>query len=98
MGVNRYSAIPNVRKRQQYFDHLQWRCSVYGDPLTIGELRTFGITRAEWQCRTYECLHRSEMFKLSKFGERITVSKLRWKFVCSRCGTKRPEMRLIWDE
>jgi len=85
-------------RRQEFLDHLQWRCTVYGDPLTIGEIVKAGVTRAECLCRDAECWHRSKPVDLTKFGPGITVSKLRWKFVCSICGTKRPMLELLWQE
>lgn len=98
MGVRRYSTDPAKRRRQEYLDHLQWRCTVYEDPLTIGEIVKAGVTRAEWRCRFYDCYHRSGPFDLDRFGPKIAVTKLRWKYVCSKCGTNRPELELLWQE
>lgn len=97
MGVRRYSTDPKTRRRQEFLDHLQWRCTIYGDPLTIAEIVKAGVMRAEWRCRSPECWHRSKPFDLTGFGEKITVTRLRWKFVCSRCGTNRPTLELLWD-
>jgi hypothetical protein len=97
MGVRRYSTDPKTRRRQEFLDHLQWRCTIHGDPITIGEIVKAGITRAEWVCRDYDCWHRSEPVDLTRFGDTITVTKLRWKFVCSKCGTGRPAIELLWD-
>jgi hypothetical protein len=95
MGVRRYSRDPNLRRWEEMFDHLQFRCTIYGDDVTVGDLTAHGIRKAEWLCRATECWHRSAPFNLDTLGSSLRVTKLRWKFVCSQCGTKRPMIELM---
>lgn len=98
MGVRRHSTNPFVRRRQEQLDRLQWLCRIYGDPITIGDIISGDVHRAQWRCRNPECFHRSEAFDLSRFGRKVTVTKLRWKFVCSVCGFNRPDLELLWED
>jgi hypothetical protein len=43
MGPRRYSRDRNVRRRQEQFEELQWRCDVDYYTPTIRELREAGI-------------------------------------------------------
>lgn len=105
MGVSRYSRDPDKKRWEQAFDDLQMRCHGYDGSPTIGELRAHGIETGQWRCRSVgwrddgkgQCWHGSKKFPLAKFGARITVSKLRWKFVCSACGRNRPFLELWAD-
>lgn len=93
MGVSRYSRNPAERRRQELFDHLQTRCG-WNDDLTIGELRAAGVVKAHLVCRKFECMHNGDAFDLAKFGGKLLVRRLRWQYVCGRCGTKGPILRL----
>lgn len=98
MGISRYSRDPTLRRWQEHFDHLQFRCTIYDDDVTIADLTSAGIKQAEWCCRATECWHRSKPFDLTKFGPKMRITKLRWKYVCSLCGTKRPMIELLPDD
>jgi hypothetical protein len=93
MGISRYSR--SNRRWEEAFDHLQFRCTIYGDDVTVGDLLAHGIKRAAWTCRSPSCWRRSAPFALDQFGPALRITKLRWKFVCSQCGTKRPMIELI---
>lgn len=105
MGVRRYSKNSDIERWERRFDELQSLCHQYDYSPTIGELIDHGITTAYWACRSVgwrddgkpSCGHTSEKtpMDLQKFGRNLTVSKLRWKYVCSSCGRKRPYIQLI---
>lgn len=104
MGVRRYSLDRNERRWQERFDDLQHRC--HSDwTLTVGELLEHGIMNAQWRCRNTgwqndgrgDCWHASEVFDLTRFGPKLTVSKMRRMYVCSKCGRDRPFLEL-WAE
>lgn len=96
MGVRRYSRAPDVRQQQELFDHLQQLCKVdYYSPM-LSELIAAKALTVEMQCRDYACLHTSEPIDLTKFPPKMRTKTLRAKFVCSKCGRKRPQVNLIW--
>jgi hypothetical protein len=105
MGVPRYSRDTDVKRWQHAVEELQARCHWYDGSPTIGEIIEHGVNLAQWRCRSLGwkpdgkdmCHHASDKFRLDKFGPRITVSKLRWKFVCSACGRNRPFLEL-WPD
>jgi hypothetical protein len=43
-------------------------------------------------------MHSSAPFPLDSFGRTANVARLRRNFVCSRCGTGRPYLRLIAED
>lgn len=105
MGVSRYSRDHVRRRWEERFDDLQHRCHWYDFSPTIGELIDHGIHQAKWRCRNGgwkpdgkgECWHSSKPFDLTRFGPKLPVHKLRWKFVCSECGRNRPFIELLAD-
>jgi hypothetical protein len=96
MGVRRYSLDPTVRQEQERVDELQRRCAVDYYAPTIGELLAVNVRTVELQCRDYECLHTSEPIDLTQYPPKMRTKALRLKFVCSRCGRKRPQVNLQW--
>lgn len=97
MGVSRYSRDPRLRRWQERFDELQRRCAAWHDNPTIGELTGHRIKIAQFECRAGGCGHHGKVMDLAKFGYRLTVWQLRDHYVCSKCGTKRPWLTLLWD-
>jgi hypothetical protein len=96
MGVRRYSLDPTVRRQQELVDHLQQLCRVDYYAPTIGELIAARVLTVELQCRDYECLHTSAPIDLTRYPPKMRTKALRLKFVCSRCGRKRPQVNLQW--
>lgn len=97
MGVRRYSRSPSLARWQQQFDHLQALCRGGCPSPTIGELTAHGIRKALWRCSAgFECMHGSEEFELARFSPDARVHLLKRYFKCSRCGTGRPNLELLW--
>jgi hypothetical protein len=99
MGTRRYSRDCFRRRWEERFDELQTLCrwTEYDAPM-VGDLLDHDIPSAHWTCRNYNCMHSSEPFLLDRFGRSANVAKLRRNFVCSKCGTGRPHLRLIADD
>jgi hypothetical protein len=98
MGVRRYSRDPQVQRRQELFDHLQWRTGIDYYAPTLGELAAAGIKRAMPACRDYACLHQpNEPIALSAWPAKMATRTLRKKLVCSKCGLRRPRLQLVWE-
>jgi hypothetical protein len=95
MGVSRYSRDPRERKRQEHFDHLQWRTGIDVYAPTIGELRGAGVEWINAECRNTQCHHRAP-FELDRFPIELTTARLRARLVCTECGTPRPRLILEW--
>lgn len=102
MGTSRYSRDPARRKREELFDFLQDRCGWADDRLTVSHLRLAGVKTAHWSCRSPECFHVSESFALEFLPGNMRITELRRRYICGRCKTKRPELKLdvegfFWD-
>lgn len=90
MGVRRYSNLPSVRRRQEAFDDLQWRCEADHYAPTIGELRDSGVVKAaHYRCANYKCLHQGNSFELTRYWRGANVRDLKRQQTCGVCGGRR---------
>jgi hypothetical protein len=96
MGTRRYSNLPSVRKREEQFDRLQWRCDADHYTPTVGELLDAGIENAKPRCSFSDCLHTGDEFSLSKIDRDMTVARLRRRFFCTQCLRRKVKLQLIF--
>jgi hypothetical protein len=97
-AVRRYSRNPLVRRRQGAFDDLQYRVEKDYFAPTMVELAAASVTKARPICRDHACRHEGTTLDLTTLPPKMRTHTLRKKLVCSRCGLRRPELQLIWDD
>ena len=96
-SVRRYSRNPLIR-RQEQFDDLQYRVGVEYFGPSVAELTAAGINKALPICRDYACRREGATIDLTAVSPKKRINILRWQLVCTRCGLRRPELELIWDD
>jgi hypothetical protein len=97
-SLRRYSRNPLIRRRQEQFDQLQYRVERDYFAPSLAELAAASVTKAKPICRDYACRHEGAMLDLTTLPPKMRTHRLRKKLVCTRCGLRRPELELIWDE
>lgn len=99
MGAKRYSNIPSIRRRQEAFDHLQWRCKTDFYAPTIGELRLSDVVeKAHFVCANFTCMHQGASFELTRYWSGLNVRDLKKRHYCGHCKSKKMELRLEYKE
>jgi hypothetical protein len=96
MGVSRYSRDPALRRHQERFDELQWRCEVDYYAPTIGELRDAGIEEGRFTCKVYECLHVGQRFKLTRYWSGLNVRDLKRRQRCGQCWGRKVKLQIFF--
>lgn len=97
-SVRRYSRNPLVRRRQEAFDDLQYRVERDYSAPSLAELAAAAVTKAKPICRDYACRHQGATINLATLPPKMRTHPLRKKLICTRCGLRRPELELIWDD
>jgi hypothetical protein len=97
-AVRRYSRNPLIRRRQELFDDLQYRVEKDYFAPTMAELAGANVTKAKPICRDYACRHEGGTVDLTALPPKMRTHTLRKKLVCTKCGLRRPELELIWDD
>lgn len=97
-AVSRYSRNPLIRRRQEAFDELQYRVEHDYFAPSMGDLAAAGVTKAKPICRDYACRHEGASLDLTTLPPKMRTHTLRKKLVCTRCGLRRPELELMWNE
>src|SRR5690349_6271757 len=92
----RHSRFPNLRRRQEQFDELQWRCDVDYYTPTLRELRDAGIVEGQFRCRNPDCNHVGERFDLTRYWSGMTVRDLKRRQTCSRCWWRKVKLKLFF--
>ena len=96
MGVRRYSRDPRVQRRQELFDHLQWRTGIDYYAPTLGELAAAEIKRVMPVCRDYAWPAPAQRADHAlRLASEDGARTLRKKLVCSKCGLRRPRLQLV---
>jgi hypothetical protein len=96
MGPRRYSRDRNFRRRQEQFEHLQWRCNVDYYTPTIRELRESGIVEGQFRCSSPGCHHVGERFSLTRYWSGLTVKELKRRQTCGQCWRRRVKIKIFF--
>jgi hypothetical protein len=98
MGSSRYSRNREVRRRQEQFEELQWRCDVDYYTPTLADLREAGIVEARFKCASSDCGHVGESFKLTRYWSGLTVREMKKRQIAVRAGGRKVKIKLLYPE
>ena len=65
------------------------------EPMTLGNMRQFGMTRLDVSCHGPDCWHRADV-DASRYADDVIVAELGRQFRCSRCGSRNIDVRPDW--
>lgn len=84
-----------LRRQQEQFDELQWRCDVDYYTPTIRELRDAFIYEGQFRCRDPNCGHVGERFDLTRYWSGLTVRDLKRRQTCGRCWGRQVKLKIF---
>jgi hypothetical protein len=67
------------------------------EPMTLGNMRQFAMTRLDVSCHGHLCWHRA-FVDVSRYTDDGIVAELGRRFRCSRCGSRNIDARPDWQQ
>ena len=65
------------------------------EPMTLGNMQQFGMSRLDVSCHGPDCWHRA-FVDVSRYADDVIVADLGQRFYCSQCGSRNVDARPDW--